>query len=161
MESRYLGVIVMIVMMLIIGYYVMSLLADRKNVTFNLGKAYMILLMALAGGAVEVALMAPRGPRKVLAGGLLAAASLWLALAVRGQYYIRETEFLKVMIEHHGMAVVMSRRLLEKTTRKDVAMLAASILRAQTSEISLMRRMLAGEQSLRRVRATLRSGCPP
>lgn len=138
----------------------MGLLVDRRNVTFNLGKIYMILLMALVGGAIEVALMVPSGLKKMLVGGLLATVSVWLVLAVRGQFFVRETEYLKAMIEHHGMAIVMSRRLLEKAPREDVAALAANIAHAQTSEIALMRRMLSGEQELSHVRAELCSACP-
>jgi hypothetical protein len=151
------GILVMIAIMLIAGFYIMTLLVRRRDITWNLNKTYSVLLMALMGGIAEVFLMTHIGVAGAVAVGIMALASVWLIVAIRGQYYIGGREYLKAMIEHHGMAVVMSQRLLAKAPRPDIAALAANIVRAQEAEIRLMRSMLRGEQSLAAVQAVIGS----
>jgi hypothetical protein len=155
METHYIGIIVMIIVMIISGFYIMTLLVRRKDVTFNLNKVYSILLMALVGGLAEVFLMTKIGAGPAVLAGIMALVSVWLVFAIRGQYFIGGDEFLKAMIEHHGMAVVMSQRLLERAPRPDVAALARSIMQGQEAEIRLMRDMLREEQDLATVRAAI------
>ena len=53
-----------------------------------------------------------------------------------------ETKFLKDMIEHHKMALVMAKEVLRTTEDNDTMFLAYSIIQAQSNEIALMQEML-------------------
>lgn len=57
-----------------------------------------------------------------------------------------ETQFLKGMIEHHKMALVMAKDILKTTNDYDVMSLAYSIMQTQTNEIALMQEMLRQRQ---------------
>lgn len=53
-----------------------------------------------------------------------------------------EIMFLEQMIEHHKMALVMSKQVLKTTEDNDIMFLAYSIIQTQTNEIALMQQML-------------------
>mgnify|MGYP002632444917 CR=1 FL=1 len=53
-----------------------------------------------------------------------------------------ETKFLKDMIEHHKMALVMAKDVLRTTEDNDIMFLAYSIMQTQSNEIALMQEML-------------------
>ena len=53
-----------------------------------------------------------------------------------------ETKFLKDMIEHHKMALVMAKDVLRTTEDNDIMFLAYSIMQTQINEIALMQEML-------------------
>jgi len=53
-----------------------------------------------------------------------------------------ETTFLRDMIEHHKMALVMARDILRTTNDYDVMSLSYSIIQNQTNEIALMQELI-------------------
>ena len=55
---------------------------------------------------------------------------------------LEEEKFLKEMIEHHKMALMMSKEVLRSTEDYDTMSLAYSIIQNQTNEIALMAEML-------------------
>jgi uncharacterized protein (DUF305 family) len=55
---------------------------------------------------------------------------------------LEEEKFLKDMIEHHKMALVMAKDVLRITNDYDVMSLSYSIMQTQTNEIALMQEML-------------------
>lgn len=55
---------------------------------------------------------------------------------------LEEEKFLKDMIEHHKMALVMSKDVLRTTEDNDIMFLAYSIMQTQNNEIALMQEML-------------------
>jgi uncharacterized protein (DUF305 family) len=55
---------------------------------------------------------------------------------------IEEQKFLADMIEHHKMALMMSKEVLRSTEDYDTMSLAYSIIQNQTNEIALMAEML-------------------
>lgn len=69
---------------------------------------------------------------------------------VRYQVFIHEKQYLKDMIEHHSMAILTSKRLLEKEKEIEaktepeitVIKLASNILETQKEEVSLMQNLL-------------------
>ena len=52
------------------------------------------------------------------------------------------TKFLKDMIQHHKMALVMAKDVLRTTEDNDIMFLAYSIMQTQSNEIALMQEML-------------------
>lgn len=55
---------------------------------------------------------------------------------------LEEEKFLKDMIEHHKMALVMAKDVLRTTEDNDIMFLAYSIMQTQSNEIALMQEML-------------------
>ena len=55
---------------------------------------------------------------------------------------VGEQKFLTDMIEHHKMALMMSKDVLRSTEDYDTMSLAYSIIQNQTNEIALMAKML-------------------
>lgn len=150
-KSKYLALLIMTAIMLIAGYFVMTAMLT-KNITTNLNKIYMVLLMALVGVVAQVLIMhRPIEALDVLLLGLSAIFGIALVVALRRQALIADNEFLKAMIEHHAMAVVMAERIGEKSGRADVRALAANILSSQKCEIGLMYEMLRGAAPLAKV----------
>jgi uncharacterized protein (DUF305 family) len=66
----------------------------------------------------------------------------------KNQVYIDEQQYLNEMIEHHSMALLTSRKLLEKANsgkekvRSEVINLANNIVVAQEAEINQMKNMV-------------------
>ena len=74
---------------------------------------------------------------------------------IRSQIFIDETQYIKGMIPHHSMAILMSKKLLEKTNKKtdnkinndihitnEIKKLATHIINTQENEIKLMKSKL-------------------
>ena len=62
--------------------------------------------------------------------------------AVRTQLLISDTQFLKGMIPHHSMAILMSKNILYKTKNSKIKQLAKNIIDSQNKEIILMEKLL-------------------
>lgn len=61
---------------------------------------------------------------------------------IRNQTFINESQYLSGMIPHHSMAVLMSKRLLEKNLylEPEIKQLATNIISSQETEINLMKK---------------------
>ena len=61
---------------------------------------------------------------------------------IRSQTFINESQYLLGMIPHHSMAVLMSKRLLEKNLplEPEIKQLATNIISSQESEINLIKK---------------------
>jgi len=65
---------------------------------------------------------------------------------IRNQIFINENQYLNGMIPHHSMAVLMSRKLLEKNDSNntylhpEIKQLAMNIISSKQNEINLMKR---------------------
>jgi cobalamin biosynthesis protein CobD/CbiB len=143
----------MLLVMFIVGYLTMSVLID-KNVLFSLNNVYaalyMVLWMGAASAFLELALPSEHNKNAekamwgAVAGGLAIAAVLF-SFVVKKQLFIDESQFLRSMIEHHEMAVVMAQRLLAKDAlQPETRQLATNIVATQTREIAQMYRLLNG-----------------
>ena len=60
----------------------------------------------------------------------------------RNQYGIDEKNYIREMIEHHSMALLTSKNILEKTENPAVIDFATKILVGQENEIADMRNLL-------------------
>ena len=83
--------------------------------------------------------------------GLLIVLFFMLSIVIylyKNQAFVNEHQYLSEMIEHHSMALLTSRKLLEKANsgkqkvRSEVISLANNIIVAQDSEINQMKRLL-------------------
>jgi len=64
-------------------------------------------------------------------------------LLIRKQSLINEKQFIKGMIVHHSMGVLMSRKLLEKNLNipKELKDLAVDIIKTQENEINILKKL--------------------
>jgi hypothetical protein len=61
---------------------------------------------------------------------------------IRTQLYVDDMQYLKSMIPHHSMAILMSERIKEKTINPNISQLADNIINSQKKEIKLMKQLL-------------------
>jgi len=70
-----------------------------------------------------------------IGGGILAGVCIW---CIRTQFGISESQYLTSMIPHHSMAVLMSKRLLEKGS-SDIQPFLDNLIKTQAAEIIYMK----------------------
>jgi hypothetical protein len=117
-----------------------------KNITFNTGKFYISLIMALIMGLLEV-LMNDIYMKTISIEFYL---PLFFALSIfiylyRNQVYIDDKNYLNEMIEHHSMALLTSDEILQKTQSERVKRLAENIISTQEKEIEYMKELIKYE----------------
>lgn len=61
---------------------------------------------------------------------------------IRKQTFINDEQYLKGMIPHHSMAILMSEKIANKTKNPQIKKLANDIIINQTKEIKLMSNLL-------------------
>ena len=129
----------MLALMFVFTYTVMTaVMLDRmRDFNNNINKVWMSLLMVTLMLVIE-GIVARRDD--LLVAGVVA--TLLVVAAIRAQFGVNTSQFLKSMIEHHSAALLMSRRILHKTSDPRVAALAASIIASQAEEIRYMRFLL-------------------
>ncbi len=141
--------IIMFVGSFLIQYYFMSLIMSNSfaNITNSLGKLYLSIIMGLSMVILEIFMM----QHGDIMPGLLVVLFFMLGITIylyKNQVYIDENQYLNEMIEHHSMALLTSRKLLEKANsgkekvRSEVLNLANNIVSAQEAEINQMKNML-------------------
>jgi len=138
-------IIVMFTASFLIQYFFMSAVAsDRfENITNSYGKAYLSIIMALCMVATEVGMHDHQ--YDVFSVRSYIAISIALAIFVylyRMQVAIKDKQYLEEMIEHHSMALLTSKKILEKTDNYKVAKTAKTIIQQQDDQISFMRQVL-------------------
>ena len=121
----------------IIGYFSMSIMIS-KNFTNNLNKLYIALFMTLLMTIGESFMMNSYNINLLI----ILLLSFIFAYLIREQIFINDKQFLKSMIEHHQMAIVMSQKLKYKTKNQQLLQLLNNIENTQEKEIKEMKNML-------------------
>ncbi len=140
-----------------IGYFTMpTILGFSSDVRFHLNKVYGAVLM---GGYMALVELFMHGYKTDYQGW--AAAWILIIIAMSSLIYfqigIGENDFLRGMIEHHGMGIAMAKRVLERDDlTQDAKILARSIVDTQQKEIQQMDEMLED----RRKKYIYRNGSP-
>jgi uncharacterized protein (DUF305 family) len=115
---------------------------SRTDITNNIGKAYMAIIMSLFMILLEI--MMHDHQYNVFSlnfyVGILVALALFVYL-YRKQVAINDKQYLEGMIEHHSMALLTSEEILKKTDNYNVAKLAKNIIQTQTDEIRTMKEL--------------------
>jgi len=138
-------VLFMIICSFILQYYVMSLLMTNNynNITNSIGKLYVSSIMAVVMGYLEVFMYDLMMVQ--ISWNYYISFSLVLGILVymyRNQIGINDKEYLKEMIEHHSMALLTSKEILNKTHNYKVKRLASNIVHNQTDEIKYMKQLV-------------------
>ena len=126
--------VVMFFIMLLSGALsTMNMWADKwDDIYFSLNDAYMIFLMT--GWMLFFMGLFYSSLSATVIGGLMAFTSF---RAIRHQFFVTEDQFLRGMIPHHSMAILMSKRLGKK--ENTIQDLLDTIIKTQTKEIAFMK----------------------
>lgn len=137
------AMLVMFFVSLPIGYLTMpTILGFSSDVRFHLNKVYGAILMGSYMALVELFMHGYTTAYQGWAAGWFLLILAMTAL-IYFQFGIGETEFLRGMIEHHGMGIKMAERLLERNdVTPDTISLAKSIVDLQRKEIQQMDELL-------------------
>ncbi len=114
----------------------MNVWVDKvSDMNLSLNDLYMVLLMS---GWMLFFMAILNGDRTVILIGLtLALSMIW---CIRTQFLVTEEQYLRGMIPHHSMAVLMSKALQKKNNK--IQSLLQNIIKSQESEISYMKQLL-------------------
>jgi hypothetical protein len=125
----------------IIQYFGMSVVMTNQlsEITNSLGKVYIAGLMGLSMLVVEIMMHDHQyGVISTKTYAVLAGLIGLVTFLYRKQIAIDDKMYVRGMIEHHSMALLTSKRILEKTDNYDVAKLAKNIIQKQEDEIAVM-----------------------
>ncbi|TDN36932.1 DUF305 domain-containing protein [Hymenobacter sp. UV11] len=116
---------------------------EWDHVYFSLTRVYMALLMLVPMTLIMMGFMWSMYPDKrrnalIMAGSLVMFGVV--TFMVRTQVFVDDTLWMKAMIPHHSIAILVSKRATIKDP--EVRALADSIISAQQREIGQMKRML-------------------
>lgn len=114
---------------------------DRKHMRAHLNNVYMVLLMT----GWMVLLTAAFTPHIDYHNSLIIGSALVIGLTIyfiRKQVFINDRQFLNGMIPHHSAAILMAKRIKEKTSDPRIIQLADNIINSQSEEIKLMNTIL-------------------
>ena len=147
MELTY-SVISMMIGSFLLQMFVMSFIMTNSlsNITFNIGKFYISVIMALLMGLLEVAMFDFH--MKTINVSYYLSLFFMLVILVylyRNQIYVEDKDYLSEMIEHHSMALLTSEEILQHTKSERVKRLAENIISTQEKEITYMRQLLKYE----------------
>ena len=129
--------LVMFIIMLFSGLLTtMNIYADKlSDIRLSLNDLYMTLLMT--GWMFAFMGIFYKELKVFLGGGLLIIFNIW---AIRTQFMITENQYLLGMIPHHSMAVLMSKKLLDKDIYNlTLKPFLDNIITTQNSEIEFMK----------------------
>ena len=149
--NLYTSLMYMFTISVIIGYFTMPIIISNKSyITWNLNKFYSALLMGWLMTLAELFMYREHtdsGTFNILT-IILIGCSIYTIFLIKNQDYIKEKQFYKSMIEHHGMAIAMSEQLMGKPEISDQAIkLAHNIIKSQKQEIELMKNLLSSNKN--------------
>lgn len=135
----------MVAFSFIIQYYAMSLLMANSytNITNSIGKLYVATIMALLMGITELIMY--DFMMTTVSWNYYISFLIMLGILIyiyKKQIGISDKEYLKEMIEHHSMALLTSKEILNKTHNYKVKKLASKIVNTQKDEIKYMKQLL-------------------
>jgi hypothetical protein len=146
----YQTLVVMFIAGFIIQYFLMSAVMTNQlfEITNSLGKVYIAAFMSLCMLIVEIMMHDHQyGVVSTKSYCVLAGLILFVVYLYRKQIAIDDKMYVRGMIEHHSMALLTSKQVLEKTDNYNVAKLAKNIIQKQEDEIVAMRDILSGSTS--------------
>lgn len=133
-----LNMLVMIVMSLVAGLLsTMNVwVDDLSNMRLDLNDFYMAILMT--SWMIFFMSIYDNNTSYVMISIVLIAATIY---TIRTQTMIDDQQFLKGMIPHHSMAVLMAKHIRDRTDNKKIKDLADNIIKTQQEEITQMKQL--------------------
>ncbi len=108
-----------------------------EDIRFNINDLYMSFMMI--GGMFFFMSIYYQSRKMLLFGIIMIILSLIL---IRNQWFVNQTNFVRSMIPHHSMAIMMSRKYLEKEEKRrsdPLNDLLRKIIQTQEDEIAYMK----------------------
>ena len=133
--------VVMVVGSFLLQYFMMSFVMANKvsQITNNLGKLYVSIMMGLVMGILEVIrhdmIYNTLSFKLYVILGLSTMICIYL---YKTQLFIDDIQYLDGMVEHHSMSLLTSNKILEKSNNYEVVALAKNIIQTQKDEIVKM-----------------------
>ena len=127
--------------MFLFQYFLSSYIMTNQvgNINNSLGKIYMCTIMGLSMVVLDICLQDKFNPSHF---GFLLGLTLFFIYLYRLQVGVDDKNYLHEMIEHHSMALLTSKKIVEKTKNLAVHNLATKIIATQENEIEDMRYLL-------------------
>jgi uncharacterized protein (DUF305 family) len=138
------SVLIMFIANFLISYGVMSnLMIDQFDHSYNhLNKVYMGLFMASSMGLIGLYIMPPVTNYFLeLSVGFLSLMIL-MAIFIRNQTFISDSQYVKGMIEHHSAALLMAKQSNTKTLNPKILKMNEDMIKMQHHEIQMMQSLL-------------------
>ncbi|MBT2557208.1 DUF305 domain-containing protein [Hymenobacter sp. ISL-91] len=143
-QNHYPRFFLMLAVSFVVMYVVMYLNTYAfDHVYFSLTRLYMTVLMIAAMALIMLLFMPKMYPDKrrnalIITGSI----SVFVAalLMVRSQTFVNDTRWMKAMIPHHSIAIMVSKRAA--ISDPEARQLADDIIRAQEREIKQMKAMI-------------------
>lgn len=129
----------MIIIMIISGLLsIMSVWSDKpSNVRISLNDIFMVSLMI--GWMVLFMGIYYKNINYIIIGILIV---IFVFYSIRKQLFITEKQYIKGMIPHHSMAILMSKRLKDKNiSNKELEDLVNKIILDQEAEINILKKL--------------------
>lgn len=141
-----LGVLIMIIASILIGYYLTMTIILRDNNTDNLNRTYQALLMGFWMGLIELLmvafLMRMWLPIYTLFLIFLVVGIVLFSYFIYNQVGINENQYMLSMISHHQMAIDMTNQVKPDTKDPRLLGIMDNILESQEKEINQMQEIL-------------------
>ena len=134
-SNHYNHYVVMFFIMVLSGLLTtMNIWVDKiDDIRFSLNDVYMILLMS--GWMLLFMGVFYKEITPFIIGLLLVISNIW---CIRSQFLISETQYKLGMIPHHSMAVLMSKKLLEKANT--ISPFLYNLIQTQENEIVFLKK---------------------
>ena len=144
MEDLLPMIVVMFVGSFLVSYYLTMTILIPINITNNLTKFYLSLLMAFWMVFIQIGFALYQHPSQSLLIALIIDLILIsiFSVLIRNQIGVGVRQFLLQMIEHHQMAITMAEKVQSKTDNTNVQRLVNDIITSQSSEITEMRELV-------------------
>ena len=133
--------VVMVVGSFLVQYFMMSFVMANKvsQITNNLGKLYVSIMMGLVMGILEVIMHdITYNTLSFKLYVILGLSTMICIYLYKTQLFIDDIQYLDGMVEHHSMALLTSNKILEKSNNYEVVALAKNIIQTQKDEIVKM-----------------------
>ena len=133
------SIIVMSICMIIAGVIsgMNSFVDKTDDIRLNINDFYMSLMM---NGLMFILMAIYYKSMKLFIVGLVTTIVTFIFL--RYQIFVDEYQYTTSMIPHHSMAIMMSKKLLDKSIpiSEDITLLAKNIIESQENEIEIMKK---------------------
>ena len=145
MSNFYTYLLIMFITSFLIQYFLMSWIMSNsfENITNNVGKFYLSVLMGLFMVLIELIMTRPITMSNIITCFFILILIGIFITFYKKQIFIGDKEYVSEMVEHHSMAVLTSEEILKKTKDPKVANLASNIVETQTKEIQEMKELIA------------------
>jgi hypothetical protein len=140
MRDHYM-MIKMFIGMFLIQYFISSYIMTNKieNITSSTSKIYMCIIMGLFMGFLDI-LLSPKFEMNLFV--FFSVLIILFIYLYRIQFGIDDKNYIQEMVEHHSMALLTSKNILEKTKNPAIINFATNIIVTQEKEIDDMRYLL-------------------